>query len=296
MSLAQTVEAYLAARAIPFSTRMHAASITSLDSAHAASVDEDDLAKSVLLEDDRGYVLAVLPASRRLELARLRDELGRSLHLSEEQGMQALFPDCAVGAVPPIGAAYGLETIIDSSLEDRDEVFFEGGDHETLVRVDGDAFLDLLEYATVAEIASESPRLHAALVVRERLYDDVLGLSRAISAPVASGTRWRRRVTRALERVVSSLEDHVAESEGVDGILREIVDQAPRVWREVDGLEREHAELADECSRILEVLPRDASALAVRHRIQDLLGRFDRHRHRGADLVYEAFRVDIGGG
>ncbi len=296
MTIAQTVEAYLSAREVPYSKCVHAASNTSLASAHAADVDEDCVAKSVVLEDERGYVLAVLPASRRLELARVRDELGRPLHLSAEQDVQALFPDCAVGAVPPVGAAYGLPTLLDRSLEERDEVYFEGGDHETLVHVHGEAFLDLLAHATVADIAIETPGLEAARVARERLYDEVLTLARAIAAPVGSGTRWRRRVGRTLERVARALEQHVAESEGGDGILREIVEEAPRLWREVDGLEREHAELSVECARLLERVPSAASALSIRHDIHELVVRFDRHRHRGADLVYEAFGVDIGGG
>ena len=55
-----------------------------------------------LLNDDRGFLLAVLPASRRLELDRVRNELGRALHLSPEDEMAQLFPDCEVGAVPPL--------------------------------------------------------------------------------------------------------------------------------------------------------------------------------------------------
>lgn len=296
MSMAPTVEGYLSERAIPYSTRPHAASSTSLASAHAAHVDEDCVAKSVVLEDDRGCVLAVLPASRRLELDRVRDELGRSLHLAEEQGMASLFPDCRPGAIPPVGAAYGLPTVLDASLEGREVVYFEGGDHETLVRVEGDVFLDLLDKAIVADIATESSVLSAALVARERLYDELLALSRAIAAPVGSGQRWRERVARALDRVARSLEKHVEETEGRGGILREIVDQAPRLWREIDALEREHEELTDACARLEERLERGASALAIRRKVLDLLGRFDHHRHRGADLVYEAFGVDIGGG
>ena len=166
MSLAQTVESHLDARHVSYSVLAHRASRSSLDSAHSAHVDEDNVAKSVVLEDEGGFVLAVLPASRRLELHRLRDELGRSLHLASERQVVPLFPDCVVGAVPPVGHAYGLATVVDTSLEDLDEIFFEGGDHETLVRVDGDAFLDLLENADVAEIASETPGLSHARTLR----------------------------------------------------------------------------------------------------------------------------------
>ena len=296
MSLAQTVESFLSHRHIPYTTEKHPASTSSLATAHSAHVDEECLAKSVLLGDDRGFVLAVLPASRRLALDRLRQELGRSLHLIPEDEIAQLFPDCAVGAVPPVGAAYGLPTVLDASLEERDEIFFEGGDHETLVRVEGDAFLDLLESAEVADIASEARGLCAALVIRERLHDRVLAISRAISAPIGSGMRWRQRLERAVCQLASALEEHVAETEGPSGVLSEISDQAPRLWREVERLRREHTELADGCQRLLELIDGGATRLDLRKRAHSLVRRFEHHRHRGADLVYEAFGVDLGGG
>ena len=296
MSLAETLESFLSDHDVAYTTQHHSASTSSLGTAHSAHIDEDCLAKSVVLQDERGFVLAVLPASRRLELERLRDELGRSLRLTDEREMTRLFPDCQLGAVPPLGAAYGLVTIIDSSLEDRDEVFFEGGDHQTLVRMDGNSFLDLLENAAVADFASESLSLCAALVVRERLYDRLMTLGRAIAAPVGSGNRWRNRVLRALDNLNEALEEHVVETEGTEGLLREIVDQAPRLWRDVDGLRAQHLELSDGCVAVRQSLNGEASALLVRQRAHELIARFEEHRHRGSDLVYEAFDVDIGGG
>ncbi len=296
MSLAHTLESYLSDRHVPYTIQHHPASTSSLGTAHSAHIDEDSLAKSVLLEDDRGFLLAVLPASRRLELGRLRNELGRSLHLSPEREMGRIFSDCAVGAVPPIGAAYGIPTVLDASLEDSDEVFFEGGDHETLVRVDGGIFLDLLESAEVVEIASESRSLCAALVLRERLYDTLLAVGRAIASPIASGSRWSHRLERSIVRLALALDEHVAETEGPTGLHAEIIDQAPRLWREVDGLRTEHATLSDECGRLLELIESGASGLSLRKHGHDLVRRFEGHRHRGADLVYEAFGVDVGGG
>lgn len=296
MSLSTTLESYLSDHDAPYTLQHHRASTSSLATAHSAHIDEELLAKSVLLGDDRGHVLAVLPASARLEVERLREELGRSLHLSQERDIARLFPDCALGALPPLGAAYGLETVIDASLEERDEIYFEGGDHETLVRMEGPAFLDLLENATVAEIASESPGLSAALAMRERLYEAQLAVGRAIGAPIASGARWRKRLERALERITAALEEHVEETEGTSGILAEIIDQAPRLWREVEQVRGEHLELAEETATVVDALRSDASEAVLRKRAHELVKHFEQHRHHGADLVYEAFGVDIGGG
>jgi Ala-tRNA(Pro) deacylase len=296
MSLSETLEACLRRHAIEFATSVHRSSPTSEAAAHAARVREEHVAKGVVLGDERGYVLAVLPASRRLDLERVRGELGRALHLVPESDLDRLFPDCATGAIPPIGAAYGLPTIVDAVLERQAEVFFEAGDHETLVCVDGASFLDLLDQAEVAEISVISPGLEAARVARERLYENGLAVGRAISAPIGRGARWRQRVGRALERLAEGLDVHVSESEGPDGVLREIVGQAPRLWREVEALEQEHVELAEACSLLQRHLQGGGSALVIRKGTLELLQRLAAHRHRGADLVYEAFGVDLGGG
>ena len=296
MSLAHTLETYLSERGARYTVEHHSASKTSLDTARNACIDEESLAKSVVLEDDRGFVLAVLPASRRLEIGRVRRILGRALRISREYDMVELFPDCAIGAVPPLGSAYGLATVVDASLEDRDEIFFEAGDHETLVRMDGGQFLGLLATASVAEIATERASLTAALVRKEQLYASQDDVRRAVGAPIGSGTRWRVRLQRTLEKLALAADEHVAETEASDGILAEIIAEAPRLWREVDGLRAEHSMLIEVCARVIGRLKGSDSSLLVRREVQALLGKFEAHRHRGADLVYEAFDVDIGGG
>lgn len=296
MSLAQTLETYLSERGARYTVEHHSASTTSLGTARSARIDEESLAKSVVLEDDRGFVLAVLPASRKLEIDRVRDKLGRPLHLSREHEMIRLFPDCAIGAVPPLGAAYGLPTVIDVNFENSEEVFFEGGDHETLVRMDGGEFLGLLATASVAEIASEKINLATALELKERLYDSVISVRRAVGAPTANGERWRQRVSRELVQLARAADQHVTETEAPNGLLAEIIEEAPRLWREVDGLRAEHVKLVEGCARALDQVRGTDSPLLLRRRVNSLLGRFERHRYRGADLVYEAFDVDIGGG
>ncbi len=296
MSIAQTLENYLADRGARFTIECHAASTSSLGTARSACIDEESLAKSVVLEDDRGFVLAVLPASHRLELGRVRRKLRRALRISQEDDMVGLFPDCAFGAIPPLGSAYGLPTVLDASLEDRDEVFFEGGDHETLVRMEGGDFLGLLATASIAEIASERASLTAVLALRERFCEVQMAVRRAVGAPIQSGADWRVRLEREFVRLTDATYEHIAETEGSEGVLSEIVEEAPRLWREVDKLKTEHLEMIEGCSRILRSLRGSDSARLVRREVQALLEKFEAHRHRGADLVFEAFDVDIGGG
>jgi Ala-tRNA(Pro) deacylase len=89
-------------------------------------------------------MLAVLPASRQLDRVELSHLMDRPVELATEDETRTVFRDCAAGAVPPIGPAYGLETIIDDQLMEQPEIYFEGGDHESLVHIPGEAFQALV--------------------------------------------------------------------------------------------------------------------------------------------------------
>jgi Ala-tRNA(Pro) deacylase len=297
MSLSRVLEGYLADRDATYTIEMHSASTTSVDTARLARIDEDSLAKSVLLKDERGFVLAVLPASRRLEFDRIERKLGRRLQLSSEREIIDLFPDCALGAVPPLGAAYGLPTVIDSSLEGRSEVFFEAGDHESLIRMDGDEFFGLLATASVAEIAADRACLNAALARRELLGRSLSALRKAADAPIGGAAIWRSRLKGALRRLVVAADDHIGETEAPGGLLAEVEEKAPRLWREVDRMRDQHVTLLSDCFRMLkEVNGKTASCQLMRHDALRLAEQFEVHRHAAADLVYESFGIDIGGG
>ncbi|MGI9450905.1 MAG: aminoacyl-tRNA deacylase, partial [Geminicoccaceae bacterium] len=64
--------------------------------------------------------------------------------LASEQEVGRLFPDCELGAIPALGWAYGLDVIVDDSLATQDEIWFEAGDHRSLIEVGGDQFRRLL--------------------------------------------------------------------------------------------------------------------------------------------------------
>jgi Ala-tRNA(Pro) deacylase len=96
-----------------------------------------------LLRDEVGYALAVLPASRHIRLAELRRQFGDDVNLASEREIEELFQDCARGAIPAVGECYGLDVVVDASIEDQPEVYFEGGDHTTLVHMTGAQFAGL---------------------------------------------------------------------------------------------------------------------------------------------------------
>jgi Ala-tRNA(Pro) deacylase len=144
MAIAARLKWFLDSRGAHYDLVPHPHTSTSLETAEAARVPGGRVAKCVLLEDERGYLMAVLPASHRIRIRELTEQLERSLELASESELGQLFGDCELGAVPPVGAAYGLPTVVDDSLLSAPEVYFEAGDHEDLVHLSGVEFLSLL--------------------------------------------------------------------------------------------------------------------------------------------------------
>ncbi len=151
MSIANRVSDYLAEQDADFEILPHPHSSTSLESAQLAHVPGNCIAKSVVLGDERGYLLAVLPASCRVDLGELHRQTNRNLGLATEQELGALFEDCEPGAVPPFGNVYDLDTIVDESLVEQSDIYFEAGDHESLVHVSAETFEALLADARHSE-------------------------------------------------------------------------------------------------------------------------------------------------
>ncbi len=147
MGIARTVRNYLEQHRIPYDVIPHARTVCSMETAAAAHVPGDDLAKSVILKDETGYVMAIVPSTHRLELGRLHRTLHRPVGLATENEIAMLFRDCDFGAVPALGPAYGVMTLMDDSMMERLQVYFEAGDHEELIRVNGDQFAHLMSEA-----------------------------------------------------------------------------------------------------------------------------------------------------
>lgn len=140
MAIAETVRTHLESRQVGYELVAHPRSHSSRETASAAEVREDHIAKGVLLKDAVGHVLAVIPGDSWVRLHGIQAELGRALELAPEQDVMRLFSDCDPGAVPCTGTAYDVETIVDEALAALAFVYFESGDHEHLVRVSADAF------------------------------------------------------------------------------------------------------------------------------------------------------------
>ena len=152
----QAVTGYLERSGVPFEVVEHERTETAAAEARAAGLPPEDVAKTVVLRDDRGYRLAVIPASRRLDLAKVRDLLGetRGLRFVTEPEMASDFGDFEVGAVPPFAPMIEAVELMDERLLDHDRILCSGGDHQHGVLLDP---LDLVRVgqARVADLCED---------------------------------------------------------------------------------------------------------------------------------------------
>ena len=136
----------------------HPAAYSAQRMAEIVHVTGDKVAKTVLLRDGSGfcYYLAIVPASARVDLDKVRDAMGApDLDLATEQEVAARCRDCEVGAMPPFGSQLGMETLIDESLAASDEIVFEGNTHHQAIRMRFSDYYEL-EHPLVVRIAAHA--------------------------------------------------------------------------------------------------------------------------------------------
>jgi hypothetical protein len=147
-----------------------------------------------------------------------------------------------------------------------------------------------------------TPALSEAKSRRATLHDTLVHLEIAISSP-ASGRlpEWTEFVRKEMASVRDAFDQHVAVTEKPGGLYEEITARAPRLSGTVTRLAEEHPEITERIAEMLERLgaveigspewPLDDA----RDDLQRFIGTVIRHRQKGADLVWEAYNVDIGG-
>lgn len=161
MPLARRLRRFLKEAGAEFQVVRHTRADTAREAARAAHVPEERTAKSVLLRDQAGYLVALLPASRRIALDALGAILRRRLTVAREDDVGEIFPDCERGSVPAVARPYGLPIVIDESLLEGGDLYFEAGDRAELVHMRAAEFLRLVAGAPRAcftvRPASEAP-------------------------------------------------------------------------------------------------------------------------------------------
>lgn len=121
---------------VPYSTLQHSPAYTAQELSQTAHISGKAFAKTVIVEIDGRYAMAVLPADRRVDVNDLRDITGSAnVRVANEAEIRDLFPDCELGAMPPFGHLYGMEVYVSPSLAESEEIAFNAGTHTELIKM-----------------------------------------------------------------------------------------------------------------------------------------------------------------
>ena len=118
----------------------HPEAVTAQRLAQAEHVKGRHHAKVVILKSGEQYLMAVLPADHQIDLEKVGKVIGNTASLAKEPEFKSLFPDCAIGAMPPFGNLYGLPTYVDKHLAEQDYIVFEAGTHTDAIKMSYSAY------------------------------------------------------------------------------------------------------------------------------------------------------------
>ncbi len=130
------ITSYLDEKQVHYQISVHRPVFTSQKMAAEEHVSGMNVAKPVIVQADGRYYMCVIPACCKIDLELLRSQLGAGeVMLVSEKEMERLFPGCEIGAEPPFGDIYGMQTLVDKSLHDDDFLVFQGGRHDRAIKI-----------------------------------------------------------------------------------------------------------------------------------------------------------------
>ncbi|MCA1686311.1 MAG: YbaK/EbsC family protein [Planctomycetia bacterium] len=130
------IREYLESRNVSYQSVLHHPARCASKRAQSLHVPGRGVAKTVLVRAGGSFVLAVLPATSRIDLVRLSQTLdGVPVSLATEDDLESIFGDCERGALPPFGRLYGVRTVVDASLASGDEIVCMGNTRHECFRL-----------------------------------------------------------------------------------------------------------------------------------------------------------------
>lgn len=143
MSNPDNIELYLEQQDVSYEVILHQHSVTLEGAAKAADIDLHQVVRGVVLNDEAGMMMLVLPADHLVDFSRLKTQLGRALEMMPIDEIGDLFPDCHAEIVPPLAGHYDLPAAVDNKVQELSEVYFQAVAQDYLLRVSGDDFRKL---------------------------------------------------------------------------------------------------------------------------------------------------------
>ena len=146
----EKLKQFLNSQKVKYVTISHSPAFTAQEAAATAHIPGKELAKTVMVKVDGDLAMAVLPASLKVDLERLRNSVDAAkVELATEQEFRDKFPDCELGAMPPFGNLYGMEVFVAKRLSEDNEIAFNAGSHTELIRLKYKDFEKLVKPRTV---------------------------------------------------------------------------------------------------------------------------------------------------
>lgn len=142
----KTLKDFLDTNKVKYVSIVHSRAFTAQEVAASAHLPGRSMAKVVIVELDGALAMAVLPANRKIVLQELRDVTGSGMvRFALENDFKARFPDCEIGAMPPFGNLYGMDVFVAESLAENEEIAFNAGSHEEIIKLAYDDFERLVK-------------------------------------------------------------------------------------------------------------------------------------------------------
>jgi Ala-tRNA(Pro) deacylase len=133
---AQKLKDFLDSHDVRYITIIHSPAYTAQAIAHIAHVSGKELAKTVILRVDGRLVMAVLPATHKVNLEVFKKAVGAgSVELAEERDFLDVFPGCELGAMPPFGNLWDVEVFVAERLREDETIAFNAGSHTELIQM-----------------------------------------------------------------------------------------------------------------------------------------------------------------
>jgi Ala-tRNA(Pro) deacylase len=136
MDCQSRLEQYFRDNGVEYTTMRHVTAYTAQEVAAAQNVPGKQVAKVVMAIADAKIVMLVMPASYRIDFAKLKIVLGaKEARLAQEAEFSDLFPDCDIGAMPPFGNLYNVPVYVDRALTEDPAIVFQAGTHRDMVKI-----------------------------------------------------------------------------------------------------------------------------------------------------------------
>jgi len=188
MTSTSWIKDMLEKRGVGYESLHHRVAFTAQEVAQSEHISGDLLAKVVVVIADGQPVELILPASRRVELDRVRKLLGASaIRLASEAEMERIFTDCETGAIPPLRHWNDVNVLMDSSMSNARELVFQAGTHEEAIRLGFQDWFELVNPRVEFFAVPEHVSSEAAFEDREDLGTETSG--RAKKAPAEESNR-----------------------------------------------------------------------------------------------------------